>query len=229
MRKLRIGMVSLLMVVAVALIFGGHYRYPLPVSKIVHAQAVQPFGYVPAVNTFQPVTATGAAGAVTNPASNFIIQVDGGPVYCSGEQNSIAESTLTLQANNTYLIVYNCPLSQLYAKQAVVGPGSGTGTAGQPSSILFATPGVEVPINTVVCNATACGNGGNGSLTDARPLASFPTGALQTGSVTFANLPATFPNGAALYCSNCTLASSPCTGASTGAMALRVNGAWRCQ
>jgi hypothetical protein len=216
------GLVALAMIAAVG--FRAGYR-----PHRAHAQVTQPFGYVPAINTFTPTVISGAAGTVTNPASNFIVQVDGGPIYCSGEQNSISESTLTLQANNTYLLVYNCPLSQVYAKQAVVGPGVSGTAVGIPNSVLFAVPGVEVALNTVVCNATACGNGGNGSLTDARPLASFPAGAVQTGSVLFANLPATFPNGGVLYCSNCLLASSPCTGASTGAMALRVNGAWRCQ
>jgi hypothetical protein len=227
----RIGLVASMLVAAAVMVLGGYYKYSPPSRMhIVHAQGVSvPFGYVPGVNAFPPVTATGAAGTTTNPASNFIVQVDGGPIYCAGSQGSIAESTLTLTASTTNLIVFNCPQELLYSKQAVIGPGSGTGTAGQPSSILFAAPGVEVPIATVVCNATACGNGGNGTITDNRPLSSFPAGPLQAGSVTFANLPATFPNGAALYCSNCLLASSPCTGASTGAMALRVNGAWRCQ
>lgn len=225
----RIGIAVSMIVVAVAMVLGGHHKYSAPALKVVHAQVTQPFGFSPAVNTFTPTVISGAAGATTNPASNFIVQVDGGPIYCAGSQGSIAESTLTLQASQTYLIVFNCPQELLYAKQAVTGPGSSGTSVGVPNSILFAVPGIEVPISTVVCNATACGNGGNGSITDSRPLASFPAGPLQAGSVLFANLPATFPNGATVYCSNCTLASSPCTGASTGAMAHRVNGAWRCQ
>lgn len=50
----------------------------------------------------------------------------------------------------------------------------------------------------------------------------------QFRSVTQATLPAA-GNGTILYCSDCTVATSPCTAGSTGAMAFRVNGAWRCQ
>ena len=191
--------------------------------KRIYAQATTPFGYVGPTNLFPPTSATGAAGTVTN-TSGVLMQIDGGPIYCSGNQSSIAESNITLAVNQTYLIVYNCPQETLYAKQGVVGPGSSGTSAGVPTSLLYAIAGIEVPIATVVCGASTCA-----TITDNRPLSLFPSGAVQTGSVTFANLPATFPNGAALYCSNCTVASAPCTGASTGAMALRVNGAWRCQ
>lgn len=183
-------------------------------------------GATPFVN---PVVTAGQAGGVTNPAVNFVVQVGGGPVYCNGNQSSIAESNVTLSASRTFLIVYNCPQETTYAKVAVVGPGTlSPDQPGVPATILAPVFGVEVPLATVVCSATACGNG-SGSITDSRPIGSFPSGTIQAGSVLFANLPATFPNGGMLYCSNCTLASSPCTGASTGAMALRVNGAWRCQ
>jgi hypothetical protein len=53
-------------------------------------------------------------------------------------------------------------------------------------------------------------------------------GGITTSTIAFASLPAA-TNGTMLYCSDCTVASSPCTGSSTGAMAFRVAGAWRCQ
>jgi hypothetical protein len=176
-------------------------------------------GVVPA---FTPALTAGAAGTVTN-TSGLLMQIDGGPVFCSGNQSSIAESAMSLAANTTFLLVYNCPQELVYAKTAVTAPGTSP-TTGLPATILAPVAGIEIPLATVVCGASTCA-----TITDARPAGLFPSGAVQTGSVTFANLPATFPNGAALYCSNCTVASSPCTGASTGAMALRVNGAWRCQ
>jgi len=45
----------------------------------------------------------------------------------------------------------------------------------------------------------------------------------------FANLPSTAGNGSTIGCSNCAPASSPCTGASTGAIAVRQNAAWVCK
>jgi hypothetical protein len=47
--------------------------------------------------------------------------------------------------------------------------------------------------------------------------------------VTSGNLPTSAPNGTQVYCSNCKVATSPCAGGGTGAMAFKVNGAWRCQ
>lgn len=47
-------------------------------------------------------------------------------------------------------------------------------------------------------------------------------------SSTFANLP-TAANGTLYGCSDCTSPSNPCTGASTGALAVRQNGAWVCK
>jgi hypothetical protein len=129
------------------------------------------------VNQFQNSSATGLAGAVTNPASNFIVQVAGGPIYFGGVISDIAQAQLTLPANSTNLIVFSGFGQQVYAKQAVTGPGSSGTSVGIPTSLLFAdsTRG-EIPLATVVCNATACGNGGNGSITDNRPLSAFPAG-----------------------------------------------------
>ena len=46
--------------------------------------------------------------------------------------------------------------------------------------------------------------------------------------VAFASLPATAQNGSQMFVTNGAPASSPCTGASTGSMAMRQNGAWKC-
>ena len=48
------------------------------------------------------------------------------------------------------------------------------------------------------------------------------------GPVVLASL-GTPANGTVSYCSDCLVASDPCTGSSTGAMAFRLNGRWRCQ
>lgn len=146
-------------------------------------------GQIYGVNQFQNSSATGLAGAVTNPSSNFVVQVAGGQIYCAGAVDSMAQQQLTLNASNTYLIVYNCLNAQVYAKQAVTAPGNGAGIAnvGIPTSLLFAVPNVEVALATVVCNATACGNGGNGSITDNRSLANFPAGLYVSGHVNTAS------------------------------------------
>jgi len=211
---------------ALAILFGSMAGYSVIHPHHARAQygATAPFGAVLSTNLFPPASVTGAAGTVTN-TSAFLMQVDGGPVYCNGNQSAMAESNITLQANTTFLIVYNCPQETLYAKRAVVGPGTlSPDQPGVPATLLYATPGLEVALAQVVCGAATCA-----TITDQRSATNFPSGSVQAGSVTFANLPATFPNGAALYCSTCAVATSPCTGASTGAMALRVNGAWRCQ
>lgn len=121
-------------------------------------------------------SATNQAGTVSNPSSNFIVNVTAGPVVCpGGDMQYINASTLTLAANTTNLLVWNCASQpSLYTKTAVTGPGSSGTTVGVPTSLLFATPGVELPISTIVCGSTNCGNTANGSLTDARVLANFP-------------------------------------------------------
>src|SRR5229473_1806783 len=155
-----------------------------------HAQGSQfgasvPIGYfASATNASAPTTVTGAAGTVTNPASNFVMQVDGGPIYCLGANEIISESNITLSASGTFLIVYSCPQNLVYAKVGVTAPGTSTTTPGVPISLLFPAAG-EIALATVVCNATACGNGGNGSITEARTPLLFPSGALQYGRVTF--------------------------------------------
>jgi len=88
-----------------------------------------------------------------------------------------------------------------------IGGGGGVGTI----NLGGAAGSIQVPITT---NAT-----GNGFLV-------ISTGFL---SSTFANLPSTAPNGAVYGCSDCTTASNPCTGSSTGALAVRQNGAWVCK
>lgn len=223
----RIGAILATLAVIMGAVAGITIMHPRHISHAQFGSGPVPGFFSQGTNLFQPTLTAGAAGTVTN-TSGFLMQVDGGPIYCGGNQSSIAESNVVLAANTTFLLVYNCPQELVYSKVGVTGPGSsGTSAStgpGVPTSLLYAISGLEVPLATVVCNGSTCG-----TITDSRPASSFPSGAVQTGSVTFANLPATFPNGAALYCSNCLLASSPCSGASTGAMALRVNGAWRCQ
>lgn len=53
-------------------------------------------------------------------------------------------------------------------------------------------------------------------------------GMLQQVGVAFAGL-GTPANGTLIYCTDCAPASNPCTGASTGALAVRQNGAWACK
>jgi hypothetical protein len=212
---------------AIALVFA-----PQPGSDRIYAQfvgAAQVPGFASAASNAVIGTVIGNALAVTNPASNFIMLVQGGPVYCTSALAEIGQSTITLLANTTYMIVANCAQQTVYAKTAVTGPGTVVAT-GLPSQILAPISGVEVPIATVVCNATACGNGGNGTITDLRPLANFPGAGTPMNTVTFAALQTTnVTDGTIIYCTTCAVATSPCTGASTGAFALRVNGAWRCQ
>ena len=179
---------------------------------------------------FQPAVTTGAAGTVTNPASNFLMQIDGGPIFCGGGEDNITESNVTLAASTTFLVVYNCGNNTVYAKTAVTGPGSSTTSTGIPATILAAIPGVEVALATVVCNATACGNGGNGSITDSRSAANFPNGK-QLSKIAFASLNASAPDGAMVLCTSCTVlttGSATCTSGAGNVLAVRVTGAWRC-
>lgn len=178
--------------------------------------------------------AIGSAGAVTNPSSNFVLLVQGGPVYCGGSEQTFGQSTLTLQASNTYQIEWNCASESLYAKTAVTLPGgqSGTTAPGTPGTFLAPIPNVEVPLATVVCNATACGNGGNGSITDARPVSAFPGSGTPLNTSTFANLPTTnVTDGTLILCSGCTqptTGSVTCTTGAVPVLAVRVNSTWRC-
>lgn len=184
--------------------------------------------FAPAANAVTNA-AIGSGGAVTNPASNFLVLVQGSTVYCNGNDSTLAQSTIQLAASKTFLIVYNCPQELAYAKTAVVGPGTlSPDQPGVPSQFLAPVFGIEIPLATVVCNATACGNGGNGSITDARPLAAFPGAGLPLNTTLQANLPSTnVTNGTIVFCTDCTTASA-CTGAGTGALAVRQNAAWKC-
>lgn len=208
-----------------------------PAVKVVHAQfvgAAQVPGFAASASNAVTNAAIGSALAVTNPAANFLVLVQGGPVYCNSALAEIGQSTIQLSASTTYLVVANCAQQTVYAKTAVTGPGSPSpNQPGVPATLLAAIPGLEVPIATIVCNATACGNGGNGSITDARPLANFPGAGTPLNTSINANLPTTnVSNGTIIYCTDCTLAAAPnaaCTGAGTGAMAIRTNGVWVCQ
>lgn len=201
---------KLFAVVALFAVIGlGIFLYPtLKSGAQIGGWATIPGGVTP-VNQFQNSSATGLAGAVTNPASNFIVQVAGGPVYYGGNIQTIAQAQLTLSASQTYMIVWNGLREQLYAKQAVTGPGSNGTNAingpGAPTSLLFADPNQgEIALATVACNATACGNGGNGTITDNRSLANFPAGTYVAGHVNTAKSNSDVSG-------TCTLAANTCT------------------
>jgi len=175
--------------------------------------------------------AIGSAGAVTNPATGFVILVQGGPIYCGASEQMFAQSTLTLVANTTYQIEWNCGSETLYAKTAVTAPGTPTATPGIPATLLFPIAGVEVPLATVVCGTTSCGNGGNGSITDVRPVAAFPGSGTPLNTSTFANLPTTnVTDGTMLMCTSCTqpAAGATCTSGAANVLAVRLAGVWRC-
>lgn len=208
----------------------------VPAHRVIAQQGFVGATQVPgffalAVNstTFSPALTTGAAGTVTNPSVGFVLQIDGGPLYCAGGEDNLTESNLTLAPNNTYLIVYNCNSNSVYAKTAITGPGSSGTSVGIPNQILAAIPGVEVALATVVCSATACGNG-SGSITDARSTIYFPNGK-QLSKIAFASLNASAPDGAMVICSSCTqpaAGSVTCTSGAVAVLAVRVAGAWRC-
>lgn len=221
-------------VLCLALVSVGLYLLPIHKAKAQQGGVTTIVGVTGATNQF-PATAIGVAGTVTNPASNFIVNVQGGPVYFGGNEQFMAQSTLTLPASSTNLVVWNGFKEQLYAKQAVTGPGSNGTNAingpGFPTSLLFADPNQgEQALATVVCNATACGNGGNGSITDNRSLANFPASGVPLGSVTFGNLPAAAPDGTLIMCSSCTqpAAGATCTTGAATVLAAHVGGVWRC-
>jgi hypothetical protein len=118
----------------------------------------------------------GAFGATT---SSLTVTIEGGQLVCpAGDFGYSPTNTMTLLANTTYLIVYNCQLGFLYAKTAVTAPGgqSGSTAAGTPGTFLAAVPGVEVPIVQAVAGASTV------SLTDKRPTSAF--------SLSHLNLPA---------------------------------------
>lgn len=199
----------------------------------VHAQfsgATQVPGYFASGVNAVVNAAIGSAGAVTNPASNGIILIQGGPVYCGGAVQHIGQSTINLSLSTSYFIVWNCNSEQVYAKTAVTGPGTGT-TPGTPATILGPTAGNEVGLATVVCNATACSNGGNGSITDARSTIFFPGAGTPLNTTTFANLPTTnVTDGTMIMCTSCVqpAAGATCTAGAANVLAVRLAGVWRC-
>lgn len=217
----RIGIVLTALALLFGVAAGVSIIHPRHARAQIGATGVPGF-YAFGSSAFPPTLTAGQAGTVTN-TSGLIIQIDGGPVFCSGNQSNISESLMTLTANKTFMVVYNCPQDALYAKVGVVGPGTASpDQPGVPSTVLAPIFGVEIPLATVVCGASTCA-----TITDVRPTSQFPSGVQQLGSVTFANLPATMPNGSLIYCSNCTIAN-PCATAGTGAVAKRITGAWVC-
>lgn len=202
------------------------YATPLPpqYGAGVLGLAVSPANLTPAP------AGTDAAGLVTNPSSNTVLNVSGGAVFCNGGQQTISPSSLTMLKNTTYLVVYNCNLHALYAKTAVTAPGgqSATTAPGTPGTFLAADPG-EVSLALVVCGTTNCGDTSNGSITDKRSAGNFPSGsAVQT--IAFADLAAA-PTGSVALISGATLASAPatCTTGSANVLAFYNGTNWICQ
>lgn len=203
MKRIVLFVVPVVLLVAA---FIGYHRQPK--IGIVHAQVVTQVGQSFPANQFANGAAGSLAGAVTNPASNFVINISGGPIYFNGGIDDIAQSTMTLTASSTNLVVWNGQIQQMYAKQAVTGPGSSGTTVGVPTSLLFAVPNVEIPLATVVCGTTNCGNTANGSITDNRPLGSFPAGQYVGGHL---NSTVAGTTAAMAFQGTCTLAANTCT------------------
>jgi hypothetical protein len=228
MKIRRVLSITVVFVVAIAFLFSSHFNpsriYGTP--SHVHAQfgATVPLGFAAGATNFAPLTTTtGAAGTVTN-TSTFLMEVDGGPVWCFGGQDQIPEDNIFLFANTTFLIVYNCAQNTVYAKTAVTGPGTlSPNQPGVPATLLTPANG-EVPLANVVCGASTCA-----TITDVRPLAAFPVAHMLPQS-TFANLPATYPQGAMVICSSCTAlaAGATCTSGAGQALALRFGTLWKC-
>lgn len=160
------------------------------VTPKLRAQVSSIVGYTQSANYLGPTSAQMATvgGVVSNP-SGLIAQVSAGSAFCQGSEEEVPQTQITLLANTTYLIVFNCTTQQVYAKTAVTGPGSPSTSSGTyvnapgiPNSVLFAAY-PEIPINTAVAGASSL------SLTDARIPAQWsvgtPTGAhLLTGATT---------------------------------------------
>ena len=101
---------------------------------------------------------------------------------------------------------------------------SGVGYSNLGPGLL--TFGTSVGANDTALKRTSAGlleinNGTAGTLRDLKVRA------LESTGYDVASLPAS-PNGAIAWCTDCTPASSPCTGSGTGAHAFRQNTAWKC-
>ncbi len=94
-------------------------------------------------------------------------------------------------------------------------------TAGEEGNLDFYTQNAAASLSRVMRLSYAGGvKIGSGTVNAAR-------GMLTYEPVVFANL-GSYDNGTTAYCSDCTYNSNPCTGGSTGAIAKRISGAWRC-
>lgn len=90
--------------------------------------------------------------------------------------------------------------------------------------------GAVSPGIAVLSNCTSCyvGNNHMPGATLTYTNAGTGTTMIDQEGTTFANLPTGLANGSEIFCTNCAPASSPCTGASTGAKAVKQNGAFKC-
>lgn len=112
------------------------------------------------------------------------------------------------------------------------GTTFGTLTASAPLSITASWNNVGVTFNQFLINVTDSASAATSTLADLQvgSVSQFSVrkdGAIKQAGIAFASL-GTPADGTQTYCTNCLYASNPCSGASTGAIAKRINGAWRC-
>ena len=108
----------------------------------------------------------------------------------------------------------------------------GTVVASTPLSITAQWNNAGVTFNQFLINVTDAASGATSTLADLQlgGVSQFSVrkdGAINQVGIAFASL-GTPANGTQTYCPDCTYNSNPCTGASTGAIAKRISGAWRC-
>lgn len=106
-----------------------------------------------------------------------------------------------------------CSVGGCIAIQAIAGTGAG-GVLIQGLNSSFAQKFI---LDTTGAMATGDATLGTSQI-----------GSIYPGSVAFATLSGSATNGQLVYCNNCAKASNPCTGSSTGTIAMRLNGSWIC-
>lgn len=96
---------------------------------------------------------------------------------------------------------------------------------GNTTQIAFRVKADTSSYINVVANGTSVANDATVSNNASWQGPSRGFGSMST--ITFSQL-GTPANGSYVFCTDCAPASSPCTGTSTGTMAIRMNGAWKC-
>lgn len=108
----------------------------------------------------------------------------------------------------------------------------GTLTASTPLSLTQVWNNAGVTFNGWLVNVTDAASGATSTLADLQvggtsQFSVRKDGAIKQSGIVFASL-GTPTNGTQTYCPDCTYGSNPCSGGSSGAIAKRINGAWRC-